>query len=96
MTKVKVTYLALDEERIPITSASTFENLKDALDDYFGVWETDAECLGFTAYDTQYPDAYEGYYTYRWHMILRNEREEIVDKVYVYCIDFFPHTIIEN
>ena len=102
MTRVKVTYVAIDVDgNKPILSASGFSDLRKALDDYFGVGEKEAECLGFTHYESKYPDEYEGYYEYKYTVRTRNlktdefENEEYKDKIKVYCVDFYPHTIYE-
>ena len=66
MTSIKVTYLALDyEDKFPITSADSFDNLKLALDNYCGADERNSgKCLGFTPYETKYGSDYEGFYEY--------------------------------
>ena len=46
MRNIKVTYLALDyEEKFPIISADSFDNLKLALDDYCGADERNSGIL---------------------------------------------------
>lgn len=96
MTRVKVTYLAMDEEKIPIASAATFEDLKAALDIYYGVQSDSAKCEGWFPYDSKYPDEYEGYYKYSWHMNLDAIVEAGTDTVKVYCVDFYPHTVYDD
>lgn len=92
-TRIKVTYVAVDEEKIILLTASTFDDLKLGLDDYYGVDTTDrtAKCLGFTPYQTKYPDYYEGYYEYEF--MFGNEIHK--DRVNVYCVDYYPHTKYE-
>lgn len=101
-TRVKITFIAIDSDgHKPIVSAETFGDLKRALDEEYNVDGTDAECLGFTPYNTKYPDEYEGYYQYKFKMNIRNLETnefvptEIVDKILVYSVDFYPHTIYE-
>ncbi len=92
-TRIKVTYLAVDsDENIPLTTASTFGDLRLALDEWYGIGKDEtAKCLGFIPYQTKYPDAYEGYYEYEFLF-----RDEIMkDKVKVYCLDYYPHTKYE-
>jgi hypothetical protein len=93
-TRVKVTYVALNEYGKPIISASTFEDLRKGLDDYYAVDRTEAKCLGFTPYYSKYPDEYEGYYSYSYANI-RDEKTTETDTIKVYCIDYWPHTIYE-
>ena len=70
MTRVKVTYVAMDVDGYkPIMSADSFENLRAGLDDYYGCDNRGGECLGFTPYQTKYPDEYEGHYEYKVTMV---------------------------
>lgn len=97
-TRVKVTYVAIDYEKDgykPLTTASTFEDLRLALDEYYAVGRGEAECLGFFPYNSKYPDDYEGYYEYRWRMPTRDGVEEYTDTVKVYCLEYYPHTVYE-
>ena len=94
-TRVKVTYVALNEYGKPITSASTFEDLRKSLDEYYAVDRTDAQCLGFVPYETKYPDDYEGHYTYSWTSIIHNEKTTELDVIKVYCVEYYPNTIYE-
>jgi hypothetical protein len=94
-TRVKATYVALNEYGKPIMSASTFEDLRKGLDDYYGVDMADAKCLGFIPYESKYPDEYEGHYSYSYSNIVRDEKTTEIDVIKVYCIDYWPHTIYE-
>lgn len=94
-TRVKVTYVALEEYGKPITSASTFEDLRKALDEYYAVDRTDAQCLGFIPYNTKYPDEYEGYYSYSYSTMIKDIKRTDIDIIKVYCIEYYPHTIYE-
>lgn len=91
MTRVKVTWVAMNDDK-PITTADSFDNLRKALDAYYAVDRGEAECLGFYPYHSKYPDDYEGYYEYKYHMILRDKVEVNLDKIKVYCIEYYPHT----
>lgn len=90
-TRVKVTYIAIEDEgHKPIASASTFGDLKLALDEYYSIGKDETvKCLGFTPYTSKYNDEYEGYYEYKF------SNEAIPDRIKVYCIDYYPHTIYE-
>lgn len=56
MTRVKVTYVAMDlDGHKPIMTASTFEDLRVGLDDYYGVHKDQAECWGFYPSESKYP-----------------------------------------
>jgi len=82
----------------PIISASTFKDLKAGLDDYYGCDGRGGECLGFTPYQSKYPDEYEGHYQYKVKMTHSDRDEkftEYIDTVKVYCIEYYPHTIYE-
>ena len=92
MTYVKTTYVALNEDGKPIASAENLKDIQEGLDIYFGVDKALAECLGFFPYITKYPDDYEGYIEYKYQ---HNEKEE-VEKIKIYCVDFFPRTIYEK
>ncbi len=92
MTQIKVTYLACDyEERFPILSADSFDNLRLALDEYCGA--DHGRYIGFTPYDTKYPSQYEGVIEYE---CCENGKDwdggTYIDKFRVYCVDFYPET----
>ena len=99
MTYNKITYVALDyEDRFPITSADSFDNLKLALDNYCGADERNSgKCLGFTPYSTKYGGDYEGFYEYE---CCRNGNdwtgETYKDKFQVWCVEFYPPTKVER
>jgi hypothetical protein len=93
MTRVRITYVALDSDgNKPILSASTFKDLKNGLDDYYGVGGKDetAKCLGWFPYNTKFPDEYEGYFEYVY-----TKQYEMKDKVKVYSVNYYPHTEYE-
>jgi hypothetical protein len=93
-TTVKVTYIAINEYK-PILSASSFKAIKEGLDEYYGVDKGQAECLGFTPYNTKYPDDYEGHYSYSYTIKRYDEEVTSIDVVKVYCVNYHPHTIYE-
>ena len=57
------------EDKIPVLTATTLENVKQLLDEYMGMppyyEDKDVEYLGYFPYDSSYPDIYEGTYKYR-------------------------------
>lgn len=92
MTYVKVTYVALNQDGKPITTADNIENILKAVDNYFGVEKGQAECLGFYPFETKYPDEYEGYIEYKYE----HNEEQYLEKIRIYCIEYFPHTVYEK
>jgi hypothetical protein len=98
-TRVRVTYVAMDTDGDkPIMTAHTFKDLRAGLDDYYGCDGRGGECLGFTPYDSKYPNEYEGHYQYKvtmLNLVSDNPPNEYIDTVKVYCIEFHPHTIYE-
>ena len=78
----------------PIMTAENFDDLRKGLDDYYAVGRTSAICLGFSPYETKYPESYEGHYTYKWDSIIRDEKIPQLDVIKVFCVDFFPLTKI--
>ena len=93
-TRLRVTYVAMDEYK-PILSASSFDAIKEGLDEYYGVDKGQAECLGFTPYNTKYPDDYEGHYSYSYTIKRYDKEITNIDVVKVYCVNYHPHTIYE-
>lgn len=91
MTFVKVTYIAINEDGKPLTSAANFNDMKKALEQYYGVDKGQAEYLGYHPYITKYPDEYEGYFEFKYVEF----GKEYQEKVKIYCVEFFPHTIYE-
>ena len=91
-TRVKVSYIAMNEYK-PILSASSFEELREGLDEYYGVDKGQAECLGFTTYNTKYPDDYEGYYSYSYTIKQYDKEITNIDVVKIYCVEYYPYTI---
>lgn len=91
---VKVTYVAVDEGK-PIMSASSFNDLRKGLDEYFGINNGSAEFLEFKPYITKYPDEYEGSYYYKNVIKMVGHEEEFIDEIRVYCVDYFPYTTYE-
>lgn len=98
MARIKVTYLACDyEDKFPIISADSFDNLKLALDDYCGADERmTAKCIGFKPYESKYGSDYEGYFEYECCKNDKDWSETYIDKFAVYCVEFYPQTKYEK
>jgi hypothetical protein len=102
MKYVAVTYLAINEYGTPLVTAGTFDNLKKALDEYYGIGRDKSECIGFFPYITKYPDEYEGYYQYKYESKVRDFKtgefitETQTEKIKVYCIVFYPYTLVDE
>jgi hypothetical protein len=99
MSRVKVTYVAIDVDGFkPIMTASTLDELKGGLDDYYAVGKGEAECWGFYPIESKYPDLYDyqGYFTYAWKNVIRGEVTVEEDKVKVYCTEYYPYTTYEK
>ena len=95
-TRVKVTWIAINQFNKPVLSASEFEDLQKGLDDYVGADERGlAISKGFHPWVTKYPDDYEGYFEYELMEGNYIKEEDNIEKFYIYCIEFFPHTIYE-
>ena len=93
-TYIRITYVAILDGK-PILTAHTQNDLKAGLDEYYG---ESSNCLGFTYYDSKYPDEYEGYYEYEysmWHSDRDDKPTIYNDIVKVYGIDFYPTTKYE-
>ena len=99
MSRIKVTYVAIDKaDNEPILTAGTFEDLKKGLDEYYAVDKGAAKCLGWTPYETKYPDELEGYYQYTYKRLYSDHDEEWdddTDIINVYCVNFYPETKID-
>jgi hypothetical protein len=101
MSIVKVTYVAMDVNGYkPIMTASTLDELKGGLDDYYAVGKGEAECWGFYPSESKYPDDYVGHFTYAWKNPTRAplshyEVTVVKDKVKVFCVEYYPYTTYE-
>jgi hypothetical protein len=94
MSRIKVTYVAcVYEDKQPIISADSFENLRKALDYYCGADERNlARCVGFVPHQVKYPSDYEGYYEYECCEDGKGWSKTYIDKFRVYCVEFWPET----
>ena len=95
---IKITYLALDhEDRFPIISADSWDDLKLALDDYCGADERGiAKCLGFTPYNAKYGGDYEGYLEYECCTIGKDWTETYKVKIAIWVVKFYSETKIDR
>ena len=90
---IRVTYVALSHWGKPIATAHTFDDLKVGIDEYYGIGkDKDVKYINWTPYESKYPDEYEGYFEYEVNDF--NWGAEI-EKVPVYCVDFYPYTKYE-
>lgn len=89
-TYVRVTWIGVSDTGRPIASAFTFKDLKAGLDEYYGIGkDPKAQYIKYVPYNSKYPDTYEGYMQYATDDY--NGGTE-VEEVYIYCVDFYPHT----
>lgn len=92
-TYIQVTWVAQAYAK-PIATAHTWEDLLVGIDDYYGVGnDPKVKKLDWHPYDSKYPDDYEGYFEYEVDDF--NGGTEI-EKVKVYCVDFYPYTKYEK
>ena len=95
MIKIRAIYVACDfDEKYPILSADSFDNIRKALDEYCGADErTSGKFIAFHAYESKYGSEYEGYFEYECCTSDNNWEFTYTDKFRIYCIDFYPPTI---
>ena len=92
-TYIQVTYVA-EAFGKPIVTAHHWEDLIAGLDEYYGVGkDPKVKKQGWYPYDNPYIDSYEGYFEYEVDDM--NGGTEI-EKVTVFCVDFYPHTKYEK
>ena len=92
-TYVKVTYVAQAFDK-PILTAHTWDDLVAGIDEYFGVGEDPTiRRISWNPYDSKYPDDYEGYFEYEVDDFKGGSE---IDKVKVYCVEFYPLTKCEK
>ena len=92
---IKTIYLACDfDEKFPVISADSFDNMRKALDNYCGADERNSgKFIAFVPYDSKYPSDYEGYYEYECCTNGNNWDNTYTDKFRIYCVEFYPPTI---
>lgn len=93
-TYIRVTYVALSHYGKPIATAHTEEDLKAGIDEYYGIGiDSKAKYIEWAPNNSKYPDELEGHYVYE----VDDFNGEIeIEKVKVYCVDFYPHTKYEK
>ena len=86
---IKAIYLACDfDEKFPVISADSFDNMRKALDDYCGADERNSgKFIAYHAYNPKYPSDYEGYSNGN------NWDSTYTDKFRIYCVEFYLPTI---
>jgi hypothetical protein len=90
---IRVTWVAQAYDK-PIVTAHTWDDLVAGVDEYYGAGEDPkVKKIGWNPYDSKYPDDYEGYFEYEVDDF--NGGTEI-EKVKVYCVEFYPHTKYEK
>ena len=91
---IKVTYIACDyDEKFPILTTDSFENMRKALDDYCGADERNVgKFIAYHPYNPKYPSEYEGYFEYECCTNGNNWDSTYTEKFRIYCIEFFPET----
>ena len=90
---IRVTWVAQAYDK-PIVTAHTWDDLVAGVDEYYGAGEDPkVKKIGWSPYDSKYPDEYEGYFEYEVDDF--NGGTEI-EKVKVYCVEFYPHTKYEK
>ena len=91
-TYIQVTYIAQVYNK-PVVTAHRWNDLVAGLDDYYGIGnDPKVKKIGWNPYDNPFIDSYEGYFEYEVDDF--NGGTEI-EKVNVYCVDFYPHTKYE-
>jgi len=92
-TYIRVTFVALSHWGKPIVTAHTLDDLKAGIDEYYGIGtDKDVKYLNWTPYESKYPDEYEGYYEYE---VSDFNWDVEIEKVKVYCVEFYPTTKYE-
>jgi hypothetical protein len=96
--KIKATYLACDyEDGFPIITADSFENIREALDDYCGADHRNiGKYIDFHIYETKYPNDYMGYMEYECLESRSDSSKTFISKFKIYCLEFYPLTKIEE
>lgn len=57
-------YVILNQDRIPVVTATSLQKVRELLDEYVGVETGYGEFVEFDKYDGEFPDIYEGIYKY--------------------------------
>jgi len=93
ITYIRVTYVALSHYGKPIATAHTEKDLKDGIDEYYGIGtDNKAKYIEWVPYNCKYPDELEGHHVYEVDDF--NGGLEF-ERVKVYCVEFYPHTKYE-
>jgi hypothetical protein len=94
VTYIRVTYVALNQWGKPIVTAHTEKDLKDGIDEYYGIGtDNKAKYIEWAPYNCKYPDELEGHHIYEVDDL--NGGLEL-EHVKVYCVEFYPYTKYEK
>ena len=92
-TYIRVTYVAQTYNK-PVVTAHSFKEMEAGLDEYFALGkDPKVRKIGFTPYDSKYPNEYEGYFEYE---VDDFDGGLEIEQVSVYCVDFYPTTRYEE
>jgi hypothetical protein len=92
-TYIRVTYVALSHYGKPIATAHTEKDLKDGIDEYYGIGtDNKAKYIEWVDNNSKYPDELEGHHIYEVDDF--NGGLEF-EHVKVYCVEFYPYTKYE-
>jgi hypothetical protein len=92
-TYIRVTYVALSHYGKPIATAHTEKDLKDGIDEYYGIGtDPKAKYIEWVNNNSKYPDELEGHHIYEVDDM--NGGLEF-EHVKVYCVEFYPYTKYE-
>jgi hypothetical protein len=88
-TYIRVTWVAQVYDK-PVVTAHTWDDLVAGVDDYYGIGkDPKAKKIRYTPNDSQYVESFDGYFEYEVDDF--NGGIEL-ERVNVYCVDFYPHT----
>lgn len=89
---IRVTYVAQVYNR-PVVTAHTWDDLVAGVDDYYGIGkDPKSKKIRYTPNDSPYVESFEGYFEYEVDDFNGGIELERVD---VYCVEFYPHTKYE-
>jgi hypothetical protein len=93
-TYIRVTYVALSHYGKPIATAHTEKDLKDGIDEYYGIGTNNkVKYIEWVGNNSKYPDELEGHHVYEVDDIDAWGWE--LEHVKVYCVEFYPYTKYE-
>ena len=91
-TYIRVTWVAQVYNK-PVVTAHTWDDLVAGVDDYYDIGkDPKAKKIRYTPNDSPYVESFDGYFEYEVDDFNGGIELERVD---VYCVDFYPHTKYE-